>query len=82
VQKLKQLSLGLAKYASQHNRFVNKKSLSEFVGFAISLSAAIPAARFKLLPLYDAINQVSSWSNNVAVRLSNAGYRVLKYFWT
>lgn len=35
-----------------------------------------------MLPLYDAINSDASWSNGVAVRLSNAGYRALVYFWT
>ena len=52
------------------------------VGFAISLAPAIPAARFKLLPLYDSLNSVHSWQRGVAVRLTNAGYRSLCYFWT
>ena len=40
---------------------VNKKQLASFVGLAISLSPAIPAARFKLLALYDSINSVEGW---------------------
>ena len=52
------------------------------MGTAISLSLAIPAARFKLLPLYDALNTDVSWHRHTAVRLSNAGYRALKFFWT
>lgn len=46
------------------------------------MSPAIPAGRFKLLPLYDAINSVFSWHPNAVVRLSNTGYRALRHFWT
>jgi hypothetical protein len=49
---------------------------------AIALSPAIPAARFKLLALYDCINSVVGWGKQVMVRLSNMAYRALKYFWT
>jgi hypothetical protein len=56
--------------------------LASFVGLAISLSPAIPAARFKLLALYDSINLVEGWGKSVMVRLSNMGYRSLKYFWS
>jgi hypothetical protein len=49
---------------------------------AISLSPAIPAARFKLLSLYDSINSVEGWHNSIMVRLSNNAYRSLKFFWS
>lgn len=56
--------------------------LASFVGQAIALSPAIPAARFKLLALYDSINSINGWGPQIMVRLSNMGYRSLKYFWT
>jgi hypothetical protein len=46
------------------------------------LAPAIPVARFKLLPLYDALNSVASWKSCTTVRLTNAGYRALRFFWT
>lgn len=52
------------------------------IGFAVALSPAIPASRFKLLPLYDSLSSENSWKRSVAVRLTNAGYRSLIYFWT
>ena len=48
----------------------------------MSLSPAIDGSRFKLLPLYDSLSSNASWSNSAAVRLSNAAYRSLTYFWT
>ena len=82
VRKLRAAALKLAQGAAQHRRYYNKKQLASFVGMAIALSPAIPAARFKLLALYDSINSVSGWNKQVVVRLSNMGYRALKYFWS
>lgn len=56
--------------------------LASFIGSAISLSPAIEAGRFKLLPLYDSLNSIDSWRSHVAVRLTNGAYRSLKYFWS
>jgi hypothetical protein len=58
VQKLRAQAMKLAEFCASHRRFCNKKQLASFVGLAISLSPAIPAARFKLLALYDSINSV------------------------
>jgi hypothetical protein len=35
-----------------------------------------------LFPLYDSINSVEGWGKTVMVRLTNMGYRSLKYFWS
>lgn len=72
----------LAHFAASHKRWVSKVALARFCGTAISLAAAIPAGRFHLLPLYDALAQVESWAPTVMVRLSNAAYRQLRNFWT
>lgn len=82
IKKVKAAALHLAQFCACHKRFCNKKAVASFVGLAISLSPAIPAARFKLLSLYDSINSVMGWSNNIMVRLSNNAYRALKYFWS
>ena len=80
--KLKSLAMELALHAASHRRYVPKRVLASFVGSAISLCPAVPAGRFHLLPLYDAINSVPGWKRTTVVRLSNGGYRQLKYFWT
>jgi hypothetical protein len=82
VIKLRSAAMQLAQFCAKHKRYCNKKSLASFVGLAISLSPAIPAARFKLLALYDSINSNPSWNSKVMVRLTNCGYRSLKYFWS
>lgn len=46
VRKVKAAALKLAQSASQHRRYCNKNQLASFVGMAIALSPAIPAARF------------------------------------
>lgn len=61
MRKLRASALVLATFAASHRRHVNKKALARFVGSAIALSPAVPAGRFKLLPLYDALNSVQSW---------------------
>jgi hypothetical protein len=82
VVKLRAAALQLAQFCATHKRFCNKKQLASFVGLAISLSPAIPAGRFKLLALYDSINSVPGWNNSIMVRLTNCGYRSLKFFWS
>ena len=48
----------------------------------VSLSIAIPLARFHLLPLYDALNSNPLWGPYVHVRLSSGAYRKLKFYFT
>lgn len=48
----------------------------------VSLSVAIPLARFHLLPLYDVLNTVPGWSPFTQVRLSSAAYRKLKFYFS
>lgn len=72
----------LAAAAAKHKRYVSKRVLASFLGLGVSLSPAIPAGRFNLLPLYDALTQVSGWAKTAMVRLSNQAYRRLKDFWT
>lgn len=82
LRKVKSMALELAQYAANHRRYVHKRQLASFVGTAIALSPAVPAGRFHLLPLYDAIRSDSSWRHSTVVRLSNGAYRQLKFFWT
>ena len=46
------------------------------------MSLALPLGRFNVLPLYDAIASVDSWSSHVMVRISNTAFRKLKYYWS
>lgn len=71
----------LCTFAAAHRRWVSKRDLARFCGLAVSLSPALPAGRFNLLPLYDAIASRPSWSPTTMVRLSNAAYRRLRGFW-
>ena len=71
MAKLRAQARDLAQFAAAHRRWVNKRALASFVGFAISLSPAVPAGRFKLIALYDALSSIDSWSRSVMVRLSN-----------
>lgn len=72
----------LAARAAAHRRWVPKQELASFVGYVISLSVAIPLARFHLLPLYDAINSNPLWAPFVHVRLSSGAYRKLKFYFS
>ena len=48
----------------------------------ISLSIAIPLARFHLLPLYDVLHTVPGWGPFVHVRLTSGAYRKLKFYFS
>jgi hypothetical protein len=39
-----------------NKRWVSKLDLASFAGYVVSLSVAIPLARFHLLPIYECIN--------------------------
>ena len=48
----------------------------------MSLSIAIPLARFHLLPLYDSLNSNLSWGPGVHVKLTSGAYRKLPHYFT
>lgn len=56
LHKLRGQAAALARWAAAHKRWVPKQQLAQFTGYVISLSVAIPTARFHLLPLYDTLN--------------------------
>lgn len=58
-------AVSLAQAAAKHRRWVSKLELASFAGYVVSLSVAIPLARFHLLPLYDSLQTVSSWAPHV-----------------
>lgn len=84
-RKLTQLSgraIALAQKAAQHRRWVPKLELASFAGYVVSLSVALPVARFHLLPIYDVISSVPGWAPFTHVRLSSAAYRLLKFYFS
>ncbi len=72
----------LAQQAATNKRWVSKLDLASFAGYVISLSVALPVARFHLLPIYDAINSAPGWGPFQKVRLSSGAYRKLKYYFS
>ena len=60
---------------------MSKRLLAKFIGYAVSLSPALPTGRFNLLPLYDVLNTVSSRHKLAVVRLNSCAYRRLLNFW-
>lgn len=61
LDKLQGQAAALGAHAASHRRWVPKKRLAEFCGYVVSLSVALPVARFHLLPLYDALHSVPGW---------------------
>lgn len=56
LAKVRRQAAALTLVATQHRRWVPKQELASFIGFVVSLSIAMPLARFHLLPLYDSLN--------------------------
>ena len=79
LTKLQAQARVLAVEAAQHKRWVSKQTLASFAGYVVSLSIAMPLARFHLLPIYDSLNTNSGWGYGVQVRLTTGAYRELKF---
>ena len=82
LTKLQAQARVLAVEAAQHKRWVSKQTLASFAGYVVSLSIAMPLARFHLLPIYDSLNTNSGWGYGVQVRLTTGAYRKLKFYFS
>lgn len=53
--------------AARYRRAVRARAVAQFAGLAVATALAIPAARFYLRSLYDALNTKKSWAANVVL---------------
>jgi hypothetical protein len=79
LHKLQNIALALLGRAARNTGLVPRRLLASFCGFVQSLFLALPAARFFLRSLHDALNSVKdSWSREV--RLCRQAKTDLRFF--
>jgi hypothetical protein len=80
IKRMSTLVKRLLSSSARQRRFVSKLYLAKVVGFAQSLTLALPFGRHMLADAYECLNTKPGW-NNVKVKLSNTVISILNSYW-